>query len=56
MQKYRDLYELFEYDKRAKHYFNNLPDKIRTQVTRAGGVNSYEGLREYSENLLRWNE
>lgn len=53
MNRYHDLHELLEHDQNAKRYFNNLPDDVRAQVTRAGGVNSYESLREYAENLLR---
>lgn len=56
MEHYRDLYELFEHDRRAKQYFNNLPDWIREQVTRAGGIGSYDSLRQYADNLLRWQQ
>lgn len=56
MSNFHDLHELFVNDPKAKQYFNNLPDKIRAQVARAGGLNSYEGMKSYAENLMRWPE
>jgi hypothetical protein len=54
MQKYADMYELFKSDNKAKQYFDKLPDYVRDQIsTRAGGVNSFESLKDYAENLLR---
>jgi hypothetical protein len=53
-QKYRDMYELFESEHEAKLYFDKLPDYIRDQIsTRADGVNSFESLRHYADNLSR---
>ena len=54
MPKYPNMYELFKSEPRAKQYFDKLPDYVRDQIsTRAGGVNSFESLRDYAENLLR---
>ena len=54
MKKYPDMYELFKSEAQAKQYFDKLPDYVRDQIsTRAGGVNSFESLRDYAENLLR---
>ncbi len=54
MRKYPDMYELFKSDPQAKQYFDKLPDYVRDQIgTRAGGVNSFESLKDYAENLLR---
>jgi hypothetical protein len=57
MRKYHDMYELFRYDRQAKAFYDKLPDYVRDQIaTRAGGVHSMESLRDYAENLLRWDE
>lgn len=54
MQKYSDMYELFKSDLNAKQYYDKLPDYVRDQIsTRANGVNSFESLKDYAENLLR---
>ena len=54
MRKYPNMYELFKSDPQAKQYFDKLPDYVRDQIgTRAGGVNSFESLKDYAENLLR---
>ncbi len=54
MKKYSDMYELFKSDSSAKQYFDKLPDYVREQIsTRAGGVNSFDSLKDYAENLLR---
>lgn len=54
MQKYNDMYDLFQNDKNAKQYFDKLPDYVREQIsTRANGVRSIENLQDYAENLLR---
>lgn len=54
MQKYSDMYELFKSDLNAKQYYDKLPDYVREQIsTRADGVNSFEILKDYAENLLR---
>ncbi|MPM54879.1 hypothetical protein SDC9_101662 [bioreactor metagenome] len=52
--KYPDMYALFDREPEAKRYFDGLPDYVRDQIsTRAGGVNSFESLRDYAENLCR---
>jgi hypothetical protein len=54
MSKYPNMYDLFESDPKAKQYFDKLPNYVREQITtRAEGVNSYESLKDYAENLLR---
>ncbi|KXL51924.1 hypothetical protein CLNEO_26230 [Anaerotignum neopropionicum] len=54
MQKFSNMYELFKNDSNAKHYFDKLPDYVREQISsRANGVNSFESLKDYAENLLR---
>lgn len=52
--KYENMYVMFEKDSNAKRYFNGLPDYVREQISsRANSVNTYAGLRDYAENLLR---
>lgn len=52
--KYSGLYSLIEQDREAKQYFSSLPEYIRSQISqRADGVNSFESLCHYAENLLR---
>ena len=52
--KYPDLYALLEDAPEAKQYFEKLPDYVKDQIsTRAEGVNSFESLKDYAENLLR---
>ena len=54
MKRDSDLYALFQHNPQAKKYFDKLPDYIREQIsTRASGVDSFEDLRNYAENLLR---
>lgn len=54
MEKYYDMYELFKIDQNAKQYFDKLPIYVREQIsTRANGVNTFENLKDYAENLLR---
>lgn len=54
MQKYSDMYELLQNDLKARQYFDKLPDYVRDQIsTRSNGVNSFESLRDYAENLTR---
>ena len=37
-----------------KRYFDTLPDYVREQIqTRSGGVNSFDSLKDYAENILR---
>ena len=54
MKKYTDMYELFKAEPPAQQYFEKLPDYVRDQIsTRANGVNSFESLKSYADNLLR---
>lgn len=53
-KKYVDMYELFKDNAQAKQYFDELPDYVREHIsTRPGGVNSFDSLKDYAENLLR---
>ncbi len=52
--KYNDMYALLNNEPEARRYFDELPSYVREQITtRADSVNSYSGLRDYAENLLR---
>jgi len=52
--KYKNMQAMLLANPDAKQYFNSLPDYVREQIsTRADSVNSYSGLRDYAENLLR---
>ncbi len=54
MHEYPNMYALFKTEPKAKQYFDELPDYIQSQIsTRADGVNSFESLRHYADNLLR---
>ncbi len=53
-QKHNNLNELINSDPQAREYFLELPQYVRDQIgTRADSVNTYSGLRDYAENLLR---
>ena len=53
-QRYSSMYAMLEQEPEAKRYFESLPDYVRAQIgTRADSVNTYSGLRDYAENLLR---
>ena len=52
--KYPDLQVLLADAPEAKQYFDTLPDYVKDQIrTRPQGVNSFESLQDYAENLLR---
>lgn len=52
--KYSNMYSMFEQDQSAKRYFDDLPGYVQEQISsRSDSVNSYSGLRDYAENLLR---
>lgn len=52
--KYSDLYALLESRPDARRYFDSLPGYAQEQIaSRAEGVNSYESLVDYAENVLR---
>ena len=47
MEKYRDLYQLIEKDSAACEYVRS------SMKERSDGVNSFESLRHYAENLTK---
>lgn len=52
--KYSNLHRLIEQDKEAYEYFQDLPVYVQEQINgHSSGVNSYESLQDYAENLLR---
>ena len=52
--KYTDLTALLDSNIDAKNYFNSLPNYVKDQISDiAENINSFESLRDYSENLLR---
>ena len=52
--KYSDLNQLLREQAEAAAYFRSLPDYVREQISaRPGGVNSFESLKDYAENLTR---
>ncbi len=54
MKKYDSLDTLLAYDQKAKEYFNSLPDYVQeTMWSRAGGINSFESLCHYADNLTK---
>ena len=51
---YSSMYALFAQDAEAKRYFDSLPDYVRDQISsRADSVNTFAGLWDYADNLLR---
>lgn len=53
-RKYNDLYSLIGQEKEAKEYFDALPEYVREAITRRPeGVNSFDSLRSYVDNLTR---
>lgn len=49
-----DLNTLLHSEPEAKRYFDTLPDYAREQIrTRSGSVNSFDSLKNFSENILR---
>lgn len=51
---YPDLDSLLQKEDAAKKYFDKLPDFAQQQIrTRAQNVNTFEGLKNYAENILR---
>lgn len=52
--KYHDLHTLLRREPEAQQYFDTLPDYVRQQIyTRSQGVNSFQSLKDYAENLTR---
>ena len=53
-KKYPDLYALMKDDPAAKHYFDSLPEHVRSAIAqRPGGVNSFESRCSYADNLTQ---
>lgn len=53
-QKYEDLSALLKQDVGARAFYNRLPDYVKEQMApRADGINSFESLRDYVDNLTR---
>lgn len=53
-KKYHDLFSLMENESEAKEFFQALPDYLQDAISqRANGVNSFESLCHYAENLTR---
>lgn len=51
---YDCLHDLLKANHEAYHYFASLPQYVRESIaSRAESVNTYSGLRDYAENLLR---
>lgn len=54
MKKYTDLDELIQNDAEAKSYYEKLPEYVREQMSqRKQGINSFNSLRDYADNLTR---
>lgn len=52
--KYPDLNALLQAEPQARQYFNGLPDYVQSQISaRPNGVNSFDSLQDYAENLTR---
>lgn len=53
-KKYSDLQSLIGQEKEAKKYFDTLPEYVREAIRqRPQGVNSFDSLRSYADNLTR---
>lgn len=53
-QKYPNVNQLIEDDVRAKAYYDKLPNYVQESIQeRAQGVNSFESLCHYAENLTQ---
>ncbi len=51
---YPDLDALLQDDKRAKKYYDNLPDYVKEQInTRKDNINSVLSLVDYAQNLTQ---
>lgn len=54
MKKYDSLDTLLAYDKQAKEYFHSLPDYVQQAMqSRAQGINSFESMCHYADNLTK---
>jgi len=51
---YGGLSTLIEAEPQARQYFESLPGYVKEMMQdRAQNINSFESLRDYSENLMR---
>ena len=51
---YQNLNELCARDRRARQYFEQLPDYVQQQIrSRESNIHSFENLKDYAENSLR---
>lgn len=52
--KFNDLGELLAGDAGARAFYKALPDTLKDQMAqRAQGINSFESLRDYVDNLVQ---
>ncbi len=52
--KYPNLHALIQQESDARDYFNSLPQYVQEQISmKASGVNSFDSLKDFAENLLR---
>lgn len=50
---YQNLSELCARDRRARQYFEQLPDYVQQQIrSQESNIHSFESLKDYAENLL----
>lgn len=53
-EKYCGLNELLQDNEEARSYFHALPDYVQdTMLERPDGINSFESMRHYADNLTR---
>lgn len=53
-KKYSDLSELLRDNEEARSFFHALPDYVQeTMRERPDGINSFESMRHYADNLTR---
>lgn len=51
---YDGLYSLLEAESDARDFFEELPEYVQDQIAqRAKGINSFESLVDYAQNLTR---
>ena len=51
---FADFLSALKDDPAAKHYFDSLPEHVRSAIAqRPGGVNSFESLCSYADNLTQ---
>ena len=51
---YESLAQLLSADRRARAFYDSLPEYVRDQIrTRGQSVHSFESLSDYADNLTR---